>query len=119
MEYDRITLPDYNYEDLDEENKLSKNYRIIYSRLKNLENKIEKGHLIMVDRPEINANYDCDDSPRISVCDLLRASNWHFNTIAVGYFCFINNCTWEAGVKGVKTIIAQHNRIIKKARNNS
>lgn len=82
----------------------------IYDVLQQLENLISRGHYIYVGGLLSGNGYK-----RVSVCDILKASNWHFNTIAVLYYCSINNCSTEEGIKGVKTLIAQHNRLRSKS----
>lgn len=48
---------------------------------------------------------------RLSVCDFLKISNWRFNKAALNYYCKINGCSIEEGVKGVRAIIAIRNHI--------
>lgn len=83
----------------------------IYCYLSSLEDEIENGRLIFRESfrpPEIIG--------RLSVCDFLKASNWHFNTMALYYYCWLNCCSVEDGTKAIKTMIAQHNRF--KSKNN-
>ena len=77
----------------------------IYCYLLSLEDMIESGEFIYT-----KAFMSSELVGRLSVCDFLKASNWHFNTMALNYYCWLNDCSVEEGTKAVKTIIAQHNR---------
>lgn len=83
----------------------------IYCRLLSLENLIENGKFIYT-----KAFMSSELVGRLSVCDFLKASNWHFNTMALNYYCWLNDCSIEEGTKAIKTMIAQRNRF--KAKNN-
>lgn len=77
----------------------------VYSILSTLEDDIENGRLIYT-----KTFMSTEMIGRLSVCDFLKASNWHFNTMALNYYCWLNDCSVEEGTKAVKTMIAQHNR---------
>lgn len=83
----------------------------IYCYLSSLENDIENGRLIYT-----KAFTSSELISRLSVFDFLKASNWHFNTMALNYYCWLNDCSVEEGTKAIKTMIAQHNRF--KTKNN-
>lgn len=83
----------------------------IYCYLSSLENDIENGRLIYT-----KAFTSPGIIGRLSVFDFLNASNWHFNTMALNYYCWLNDCSVEEGTKAIKTMIAQHNRF--KTKNN-
>lgn len=83
----------------------------IYCYLSSLEDDIENGRFVY-----IKAFTSPGIIGRLSVFDFLKASNWHFNTMALNYYCWLNDCSVEDGTKAIKTMIAQHNRF--KAKNN-
>lgn len=77
----------------------------VYAALSTLEDDIENGRLVYT-----KAFMSSELVGRLSVCDFLKASNWHFNTMALNYYCWLNDCSVEEGTKVIKTMIAQHNR---------